>query len=57
MGEAAGESKRRSRGNEGDVGDAPGVFRRTKLEMGVFADRSVEESKRLTVNLLLLLLR
>lgn len=52
MGEMAGESARDSKENVGDVGDTPGVLRRTKLEIGVFADKSEDEPKTFTVSLL-----
>lgn len=36
----------------GDVGETPGVLRRTKLDIGVFAERSEVEPKIFTVSLL-----
>jgi len=47
-GEAVGDSAK----NVGDVGETPGVFRRTKLDIGVFAERSEEEPNTFTVSLL-----
>lgn len=46
-----------SRLNVGDVGDVPGVLRRTYVEMGVSAARSLDEPYVLTERLLLQLRR